>query len=162
MKRSIWSSVSTGCDGCWLFCFLRANDLIPPDAPFETRHAFHATNKFVDASVLGDPWFYAWGLAMLKGLAAGAPAMEAAWRASNEAAQRALHVALRRLNTWRQRHDQEAAPRQHGARFRSRRGRRESAVAAWQGVGGGGITGSAPATPRLSRTAPTAGASRRR
>ena len=39
----------------------------PPDAPFETRHAFHATNKFVDASVLGDPWFYAWGLAMLKG-----------------------------------------------------------------------------------------------
>ncbi|KAH8044903.1 hypothetical protein JL722_14471 [Aureococcus anophagefferens] len=62
----------------------------PPDAPFETRHAFHATNKFVDASVLGDPWFYAWGLAMLKGLAAGAPAMEAAWRASNEAAQRAL------------------------------------------------------------------------
>ena len=62
----------------------------PPDAPFETRHAFHATNKFVDASLLGDPWFYAWGLAMLKGLAAGAPAMEAAWRASNEAAQRAL------------------------------------------------------------------------
>ena len=62
----------------------------PPDAPFETRHAFHATNKFVNASVLGDPWFYAWGLAMLKGLAAGAPAMEAAWRASNEAAQRAL------------------------------------------------------------------------
>ncbi|KAH8059554.1 hypothetical protein JL721_9295 [Aureococcus anophagefferens] len=62
----------------------------PPDAPFETRHAFHATNKFVDASVLGDPWFYAWGLAMLKGLAAGRRRWRQRGARATKAAQRAL------------------------------------------------------------------------